>query len=107
MQTNAISVKAGDLAILEAVTRIENAADDNMIVLRVGGDEFALLTGLYDYDEAKNLSEKVLRKNGEPILFEDREVPVSLWCGITKIPASLRYSEFFTDMHEAIEKSKK
>ena len=103
---NDVSGKAGDLAIFEAISRLENAAADDMIVLRVGGDEFALLTGLYDYDEAKNLSEKVLQRNGEPILFEDKELPVSLWCGITKIPANLRYSEFFTDMHETIEKSK-
>jgi AraC family transcriptional regulator len=107
MQINDISVKAGDSAILEAIKRIENAADDNMIVLRVGGDEFALLTGLYDYDEAEKLSEKVLQKNGEPILFENQELPVSLWCGITKIPGNLRYSEFFTDMHQTIEESKK
>ena len=106
MQINDISHKAGDLAIIEAVARIEGAAADDMIVLRVGGDEFALLTGLYDHEEAQKLAEQVLQKNGEPIVFEDKEFAVSLWCGVTKIPENLRYSEFFTDMHRAIEKSK-
>ena len=107
MAINDISHKAGDLAILEAIARIESTAGDDMIVLRVGGDEFALLTGLYDCGEAKELSEKVLQKNGEPIIYEGRELPVSLWCGITKIPEKLRYSEFFMDMHQAIMESKK
>jgi AraC family transcriptional regulator len=101
------SVKAGDLAILEMAARIDSAAGDDMIVMRIGGDEFALLTGLYEYDEAKKLSEKVLAKNAAPFMYEAQEIPLSLWCGITKIPENLRYSEFFTDMHESIKASKK
>jgi GGDEF domain-containing protein len=78
-----------------------------MVILRIGGDEFALFTGLYEYNEAKKLSEKVLQKNGKPIIFEDKEIAVSLWCGITKIPElNLRYSEFFADMHQAINESR-
>ena len=107
MAINDISTKAGDLAIIEEIKRIESAATDAMIVLRVGGDEFALLTALYDYDEAKKLSEKVLQENGKPILYEDKEMPLSLWCGITKIPENLRYSEFFTEIHQSITASKK
>ena len=106
-QINNISVKAGDLAILEMASRIDSAADDDMLVIRIGGDEFALLTGLYEYEEAKALSDKVLQKNGEVILFEDKEMPLSLWCGITKVPEMLRYGEFFTDMHNSIKESKR
>ena len=104
---NDISIKAGDLAILEMAARIDDAADDDMLVIRIGGDEFALLTGLYEYEQAEKLSEKVLQKNGEAILFEDKEILLSLWCGITKVPEMLRYSEFFTDMHNSIKESKR
>jgi AraC family transcriptional regulator len=107
MELNDISVKAGDLAILEMASRIDKAASEDMLVIRIGGDEFALLTGLYDHDEAKKLSEEVLKKNGEPIVYEDKKLPLSLWCGITKVPENLRYSEFFTDMHDTIKTSKK
>ncbi len=103
---NNISSRAGDLAILEMASRIDNAADDSMLLLRIGGDEFALITGLYDYESAKALSEKVLSRNGETIVFEGKELPLSLWCGITRIPESLRYSEFFTDLHNTISESK-
>ena len=43
---NDISTRAGDLAILEALTRVDSVATDDMLVLRIGGDEFALVTGL-------------------------------------------------------------
>ncbi len=103
---NDVSMKAGDIAILEEASRIDKAATDDMMVMRIGGDEFALITGLYDYDDVKALSEVVLSQNGKPIFFEGKELPVLLWCGITTIPESLRYSKFFTDMHKAITDSK-
>ena len=103
---NEISTKAGDLAILECAARISDAAGDDMLTLRIGGDEFALITGLTDPDEAKALSEKVLSKNNEPILYEGQAIPLSLYCGITKIPKTLRYSAFFGDLHQTILDSK-
>ncbi|MFA7672913.1 MAG: diguanylate cyclase [Clostridia bacterium] len=104
---NNISRKAGDLAILEEALRIDKAATDDMMVMRIGGDEFALISGLYDLDTVKVLAEKVLSKNGRTIMFEGRELPLSLYYGMIKIPESLRYSEFFTDMHRTITNSKK
>jgi AraC family transcriptional regulator len=103
---NNISFRAGDLAILEMASRIDKAANDDMRVFRIGGDEFALITGLYDYESVVRLSEQVLAKNGEAIDYEGQKLPLSLWCGVTQIPESLRYSAFFTDMHHTIDKSK-
>lgn len=104
---NSISIKAGDLAILEEASRIDKFASDDMLLIRIGGDEFALISGLYDLDEAEALAESILSMNGRPIIFEGKELPLALWCGITTIPDTLRYSEFFTDMHSAISASKK
>ncbi len=104
---NSISLKAGDLAILEMALRIDNAATDDMLVLRIGGDEFALITGLYDINQAKNIADEVIKTNGKPILFEGNEIPLSLWVGMTTIPkSSLRYNDFFDDMHKTIINSK-
>ncbi len=104
---NNISRRAGDLAILEMASRIDGVANENMLPLRIGGDEFALITGLVDEDHVKKLSDEVLGKNGDLINFEGKQLPLSLWCGIMKIPETLRYSEFFTDMHSAITESKR
>lgn len=103
---NEISHRAGDLAILEIAARIERAASDEMMIMRIGGDEFALVTGLDDLTAAQALSQEILGHNGEPVLFEGKELPLSLWGGITKIPESLRYSDFFTNMHKTIIHSK-
>lgn len=103
---NDLSNKAGDIAILEMASRIDGAASDDMLVLRIGGDEFALLTGFYDEESARRLADEILKKNGEPISYEGKKLPLSLWCGITEIPESLRYSEFFVDLHNTIVKSK-
>ena len=59
IEINGISLKAGDRAILEAVERIDVAATDEMLLLRIGGDEFALITGLYDLAEAEALRDEV------------------------------------------------
>ena len=103
---NKISHKAGDLAILEAAARIDEVSTDDMLMMRIGGDEFALLTGLYDENRAIEIRNKVLNQNKKCIVFEKKEYPISLWCGITKIPESLRYSDFFTDLHNTIVESK-
>ncbi len=107
MAFNDVSIKAGDIAILEAASRIDKAAADDMLVMRIGGDEFAVITGFYDLSEAKALSDFVLSKNGQPISYDGKELPLSLYCGIATIPDMLRYSEFFTDMHRTITDSKK
>jgi len=106
MGVNDISMKAGDMAILEAAARIDRCAASDMVVLRIGGDEFALITGLTDYEEAEKLGKEVLKQNGDPIVFENQKIPLSLYCGITKIPEKLRYDEFFTELHNTIIKTK-
>lgn len=103
---NNLSTQAGDLAILEMASRIDKVASDDMLLLRIGADEFALVTGLCDYDRVKELAETVLSSNGDSIVFEGKGLPLSLWCAITTIPEELRYSDFFTDMHNTITSSK-
>ena len=49
----------------------------------------------------------VLAHNGQPVLFAENELPLSLWCAKTKIPQLLKYHEFFADMHQAISDNKK
>ena len=104
---NKISYKAGDLAILETARRIDAASGDNMLLLRIGGDEFALITGLEEETAAKGLAEKVLSQNGECFTYETKLLPLSLHCALITVPdGTLKYGSFFTRMHEAIDESK-
>ena len=108
MPINDISREAGDLAILESLKRIEQVCTENMLQLRIGGDEFALITGSENENEVKNIIEKVLAHNGEKILWNNKEISVSLRTGLCKVPdGNLRYNEFFEEMHEAINSVRK
>lgn len=108
LEINNISRDAGDLVIVEAAKRIDELMGDEMLMFRIGGDEFALVSGLTDLKEAEKLAEKVLSRNGETIEYKNQNIPVSLRTGFTKIPEnSLRYSEFFVNMHQTIEESRK
>ncbi len=104
---NEISYKAGDAAIVEIASRIDKYATNDMITLRIGGDEFALITQIYNEEQARELADKVLLENGNTFNYEGQNLPLSLWCGITKLPEELRYSELFYSMHNTILESKK
>lgn len=103
---NQISRKLGDLAILTMAKRLESVATQDMIVMRVGGDEFALLTALTDRCAAEALRERLLAMNGETISFEGKAYPLHLWCGMTTIPQNLNFSAFFGDVMETIHNSR-
>ena len=70
----------GDLVIAECLKRIDEAREDDMPLLRVGGDEYVLLTGCTEAARAQALSDEVLRRNGEPIACAAGDVPVGLRC---------------------------
>lgn len=100
---NEISRQAGDMAILEAFSRIDAAATEDMLVMRIGGDEFALATGLTDLEAVKHFTEQVISQNGEPFRYEEQEIPLTLWSAVTTIPEdTLRYNELFGKLHKVI-----
>ncbi len=100
---NDISHEAGDLAILESLKRIANVCTEEMMQLRIGGDEFALITGSEDPQYIETLIGEVLAHNGETITWNGKDIPLSLRAGIIKVPdGNLRYSEFFEEMHQVI-----
>jgi len=104
---NEISHKAGDLAILEEMHRMNAAAGPNDIVFRIGGDEFTLLTDSEDITYAESIAEKIRACNGNPIHYENREIPLNLHIGVTKLDGkSVKYNELFTELHSAINNSK-
>ena len=107
MPINEISYKAGDLAILETVRRMEKCAGDEDIIFRIGGDEFVLLTASRDIAYAQGLAEGISRMNGDMICFEGQEIPLSLHTGITKFEGRhLKYDELFVWLHQAILENK-
>ena len=104
---NNISRKAGDLAIIESMKRLDDVAEENDIVFRIGGDEFVILTDSPDETKAKVKMDKILSRNGESIDFEDQKIPLSLYVCTVKLEKDPHhYGELFTALWKAICESK-
>lgn len=104
---NNISRQAGDMAILEALRRMNEAAGEEDVVFRVGGDEFAMLTNSTDLSYAEKIRDQILSKNGEIIVFEGQQIPLSLYAGIVSLKdRTVRYHDLFMQLQETINNSK-
>lgn len=104
---NEISHHAGDLAILESMKRMEDAAGPEDVVFRIGGDEFALLTSSEDIQYAQSLAEKIREQNGTAFSCDGQQIPLKLHIGIVKMNgANLKYNELYSELHHSINTSK-
>lgn len=107
MPINDISREAGDMAIVESLRRIDLAAGDDMLLFRIGGDEFALVTGYADREAALAVGEKVLQRNGERIVYNGREIPLHLHMADVRIEGgNLRYAELFDTLQRRVNETK-
>lgn len=100
---NERSRKAGDLAILETLKRLETAAGENDIAFRIGGDEFVLLTDTEEEAQAREIAARLAAYNGQCFRFEEQEIPLELHIGLMRFADtghSVKYNELFTGLHE-------
>lgn len=94
--------EAGDKVILECLHRIDRECSDGMLMFRIGGDEFAMLTGLSDRDKTAELAHRILSHNGEGVEHNGKQIPVSMRAGAVLLrPGKLSYSELFTELVSA------
>lgn len=105
---NDISYEAGDLAILTALCRLEEACGENDIVFRIGGDEFVAVTDSEDISYAESIAKKVLSHNGETFECNGQSIPLSLYATTYRHgKKALRYAELYSSIHETINDSKR
>lgn len=88
---------AGDVAIAECLRRLDEAAGDDMLPIRIGGDEFVLITDFADIEQAKAAAKKILACNGNTVTSGDSVFPVSMRAGYAVIPekGNIRYNELY------------
>lgn len=99
---------AGDLVIAETARRIDAAIADDMLLFRIGRDEFAVVTGLHSAADAEILAAKITKSNGSPVTYDGQEISLSMRIGISKIPGgTLSYKEALDNMLDAVDKVKK
>lgn len=103
IEINEISLKAGDLAILETLRRMNEVAGEEDIVFRIGGDEFVMLTNSEEEAYAKGIAEQIQQYNTHTFLCDGKEIPLFLHIGITKVEQThCKYQELFTKLHDSI-----
>lgn len=88
---------AGDVCIAECLRRIDEAAGDDMLLIRIGGDEFVLITDFSDIKDAEAVAEKILAQNGKTVKCGENDVEVAMYAGYTVIPENERinYDKLF------------
>jgi len=99
--------EAGDKIILESLKRITEAAEENMLCFRIGGDEFVMVTGLDNADEVTRLGEKVLSSNGGKVAYSGGEVGLSLRAAAFTIKKPFNYMGLCSDFEKAMNKARK
>ena len=75
-----IGIKAGDAVILETMRRLEETCNDDDLFMRVGGDEFVIVTNSKDMAHAEDIVLKV-GSNHESINVDGIDVPVETHIG--------------------------
>lgn len=94
--------EAGDKVILECLHRIDRECADGMIMFRIGGDEFVMLTGLSEKTAVSELAHRILSHNGETVEHNGVDIPVNMRAGAVMLKTGkLSYSELFTELVSA------
>lgn len=97
---------AGDIGIAECLRRIDEAAVENMLPIRVGGDEFVLITDFSDIEQAKAVAEKITAQNGNTVKCGGNDVEISMHVGYTVIPEGrLNYDKLFDSFVISVDKN--
>ena len=94
--------EAGDKVILECLHRIDRECTDGMMMFRIGGDEFVMMTGLSDKSAVEALAKRVLSHNGECVPHNGTAIPVNMRAGAVLLKSGkLSYSELFAELVSA------
>ena len=89
---------AGDKVILECLRRIDAACTGDMVMFRIGGNEFAMVTGLSDKAEVQALADTILSQNGNCITHDGSDIPVEMRAGAVLLDRTPRYHELFVKL---------
>lgn len=107
MSINKIAHKAGDLAIIEALRRMEEAAGEEDMIFRIGGDEFCILTDSDSQEKAESVAGKIRGQNDKTFQYEGQEIPLSMHVVAVRYEGGqLNYGGLFTKLHSAIREGK-
>jgi diguanylate cyclase (GGDEF)-like protein len=83
---DALGHTAGDAVLKETAARLQASVRVSDTVARVGGDEFVIVAVDADPADAELIGAKVRQRMEEPMLFDERPIPVGLSIGLAAFP---------------------
>ena len=98
----------GDAVLAEVFARVERTICDDMLLFRIGGDEFAVVTAYADVADAEALARKLTEPNGNAVKTAGAEIPLAMRVGISQIPAeTLNYQDALEILAQSITQARK
>lgn len=99
---------AGDLVIAECLRRIDEGSDESMAAIRIGGDEYVLITDFAELKDAEECAGKILSENGKTVKSGGTEIAVSMRAGFKRIPEAdtIRCDELFNGFIDTVNEAK-
>jgi diguanylate cyclase (GGDEF)-like protein len=74
---------AGDVAIIEACTRMENSVRSHDLVGRYGGEEFLAVIPESDYPIAMQVAERIRKEvSAKPVIWQSNEITITVTIGV-------------------------
>lgn len=78
---------AGDAVLIEISQRLQALCQESELLIRWGGEEFLIVLQRPQQDDIDKLCQTLLRKVSElPVLFEGKEIPVTISGGFINLP---------------------
>jgi AraC-like DNA-binding protein len=90
--------EAGETAALKALQRIEEVTKRGNHLFRLSGDKFVVNFESSDYETVQRVALSVLECNGEDFLYKEDAIPLSMFAGITCLPAKDLTEELLFDV---------
>lgn len=99
---DALGHAAGDALLVELAARLRHEAADDDVVVRTGGDEFALLVPGGDVSAARDRAARVVAAARRPVHVSGHEVRVGASAGVAAAPVHARSA---TGLQEAADRA--
>jgi len=101
------SHEAGDAVLAATASRIERSIEADMRMMRIGGEEFGVITGLHDRDAAEEIAKRIISYANEDLIWNNITIPFTLSVGVARIPEDSENIEQATKAaDEAMSKAK-
>jgi AraC family transcriptional regulator len=92
--------EAGDAVLAATAARIEKSITPDMYLLRIGGEEFGVFTGLASAKEAEEIAQKIISFADEELVWKDLTLKFTISIGVGRIPEHFQNIEQATDAAE-------